>query len=437
MPQPGPGDIAAGLAGSPLFEGIGAWLIDEGQRGMPVDEIVAGTGRRLVAGGIPICRLAIGGMVLHPVFGGMDVVWDAESDRVRNEMVPREFLATPEFQNAPFFYLACQNSPFLRAKLDQGLPEPEPDFAIYHRLRATGVTDYLAFFRSYGRTEAVKWAELPAGIEGVQGSFATRRIGGFADLEIEYLRALTGPLALAVKSATTYDLANALLDAYLGRYSGTHVLDGLIERGDGRIIDCVLWYSDLRNSTGMADEMPLDDYLATLDDYFDCTAGAVIDHGGEVLKFVGDAVMAIFPVESVTRPRTDMCRAAVMTARDALSRCERRNAARAEAGQPPVRFGIALHSGDVMYGNVGTRRRLDFTVIGPAVNEVTRLEGLCKKLATPVTISQSFRDAFPGDLVSLGSHEIAGKADVLDVYTLPELAAGAGADGGNVTPIRG
>lgn len=358
-------------------------------------------------------------MILHPIFGAIDVVWDADNDRVRTERAPREITTSEEFQNAPFFRMAADKIPFLRQRLDQSPAARE--YPIFDRLRASEVTDYLAFFQSYGRTDAVKWANLPPGMEGILGSFSTRRIGGFIDLEIEYLKALSAPLSLAIKSMTSYDLANALLDTYLGRYSGRHVLDGLVQRGDGRIIDCVLWFCDLRDSTAMADEIALDDYLETLDEYFDCTAGAVIDHGGEVLKFIGDAVMAIFPIDEESRPRIDMCRASLMAAREAISRADRRNAERAHKGLPTIRFGISLHVGVVMYGNVGTRQRLDFTVIGPAVNEAARLEGLCKPLNKPVTISAQFKDVFPGDLVSLGVHEVAGKKENLEVFTLLEF----------------
>lgn len=409
------------LESSPLFEGIGNWILEQGLREVPCADIVQGVGRRLLAGGIPLYRLSIGSMMLHPVFGAMSYIWDADNDQIQSEMAPRELLATEAFQNAPFFDLAAEKTPFLHQRLDQGPAERE--YPLYDRLRSADVTDYLAFSHTYGRTTEVKWADLPPGMAGMQGAFATRRIGGFTEQEADYLKALSVPLALALKTTTTHDLANALLETYLGRYSGGHVLDGLVERGDGRAIDCVVWFCDLRDSTAMADEMPVDDYLAVLNDYFDCTAGAVIDHGGEVLKFIGDAVMAIFPIIDGTRPRVDMCRAAVMAAREALSRMSRHDAERIDKGLRPVRFGVSLHLGEVMYGNVGTRRRLDFTVIGPTVNEAARLEGLCRPLNTPVTISKKFKDVFPGELVSLGAHRITGKKDDIEVYTLPEFAA--------------
>lgn len=405
---------------SPLFDGLAQWTLQQGLHETTVSDLVQGFGRRLVAGGVPISRISVGGMILHPVFGAFDIVWEADHDQVAVNRVARGSLTTPEFQNTPFFQMASTGVPFLHQRLEQ--PDLKQNFPIFDRLRATGNTDYFAFFQSYGHTEEILWADLPPGIAGVLGAFSTRRSGGFSDMEIAYLKAMSMPLAMAIKATTTYDLAQALLDTYLGKYSGGHVLDGLVERGDGRLIDCVLWYCDLRDSTRLADETPLDDYLVTLNDYFDCTAGAVLDHGGEVLKFIGDAVMAIFPIEEVSRPAADMCRAALMTAKDALARAERLNEARSGNDLPEINFGIALHVGQVMYGNVGTDRRLDFTVIGPAANEVARLDGLSKKLQTPLVASAAFNEEFPEELAALGTHEVQGIDRGLEAFTTPELA---------------
>ena len=188
------------------------------------------------------------------------------------------------------------------------------------------------------------------------------------------------------------DLGQTVLDTYLGSYSGGQVLDGLVERGDGNLIDCVLWYCDLRDSTALADKMALEEFLGMINDYFECTAGAVLDHGGEVLKFVGDAVVAIFPYDEDARPLANMVRAAVATAREAISRVD---------------------------------RRLDFSVIGPASNEVVRLEDLCKKLHKPVVVSAGFNDSYTEELVPLGNHPAASVEGGLTAFTLPEFGAPA------------
>ena len=298
-------------------------------------------------------------------------------------------------------------------------------YPLLERLSKEGVTDYIAMFESYGRTTSMEWAGLPTGVEGTTLSFATKQIGGFSDQEIQFLKDLLVPFALFVKAATEQNLAAALLDTYLGKLSGANVLAGLLERGDGRLIECALWRSDLRGSTSMAAEMDIEVYFSAINDYFDCTAGAVLDHGGEVLKFIGDAVMAIFPFENETRPPSDSCNAALMTARDSLSRAALKNQQRADLGIAPIKFGIGLHSGKVMFGNVGTDRRLDLTVTGPAANEVERLEFLCKRLSVPVVASHEFRQIQQSDLIPLGRHEVAGLENGIEAYTLPEYDSGS------------
>ena len=406
-------------APSPLFDGIAQWIMDQGLRELELGELVRGMGKRLVAGGIPIHRVAIGGMILHPVFGAIDITWEAQNDVARNERFPRSILALPEFQNAPFFQAGKNNIPFQRFYLETD--NTASQYPILDRLRRQGVTDYLVAFHSYGRDDEILWAELPPGLHGVMCSFSTRRIGGFTDREIEYLRALTRPLSLSVKAGLTHELAETVLDTYLGSYSGGQVLEGLVERGDGKLIDCVLWYSDLRDSTALADTMPLDEFLGMINDYFECTAGAVLDHGGEVLRFIGDAVIAIFPYEEESRPLADMARAAVATSREAVARVDRRNEKLSGCDRPAIRFGISLHIGSVMYGNIGTERRLEFSVIGPAANEVVRLEDFCKKLRTQVIASSRFNDVCPEKMIPLGTHPAAGVEGGLAAFTLTEF----------------
>ena len=404
-----------------MFDQIGLWLMERGLRESDVDEVVRGFGQRLVEAGVSLQRVSLGGMFLHPVFGAMDVVWNAHDDTVVNQMMPREVVTTPEFRNAPFFWAITQQVDFQRFRLGAGPVEPE--FPIFERLRDSGVSDYLLFFESYHRKNDVLWADLPPGMEGIALSLSTRRIGGFSDFEVAYLRALMRPFALCVKSLTTHALARALLDTYLGKYSGARVLNGMVERGDGGLIDCVLVYCDLRDSTRLAEVMTPDDYLALINDYFDCTAGAVVDHGGEVLKFIGDAVLAIFPIDAGERPAADMCRAAISAAREAFDR-SRRECEDKNRPADSLRFGISLHVGQVMYGNVGTERRLDFTVIGPSVNYANRLEGLCKRLDTPLIVSDSFRAHYDGDLHPLGRHALSGASAKIETFTLPEFAPG-------------
>ncbi len=398
---------------SPMFDQLGVWLMESALREATADQILQGFGRGLVEAGVSLYRLSLGSMLLHPVFGALDTVYTARDDEVVSKLVSRQVITSEEFQNAPFFWAITSKTPFSHFRLGDGSVDPE--FPIFDRLREEGVTDYLLFYESYGRTDEVLWSDLPPGMEGVLLSIATCRIGGFSELEVNYLKALIRPLALGIKAATNHQLARALMGTYLGHYSGEQVLHGVVERGDGGMIDCVLFYCDLRGSSKLAEQLPLNDYLALINTYFDCTAGAVTDHGGEVLKYVGDAVMAIFPVDPEKRPPVDMCRAAISAAQEAFARADEHNAM--HTGHK-ISFGISLHVGEVMYGNVGTERRLDFTVIGPAVNEAARLEGLCKTLDTPLVISDSFRKFHNEDLCPLGRFQLAGMDHEIETFTL-------------------
>lgn len=403
------------MSQSPLFRGISDWLLDRALREGDLSDTVRGLGRKLVEGGVPVCRINVGGVLLNPVLGALDITWEAAVDTCQLQLFPRSAVHSPEFKNAPFYPMVVNNTRLERHRLVD--PDARRNYPLFEKLHKTGVTDYVAFFESYGRTRPMDWAGLPAGVEGAIVSFSTKRMSGFTDQEIDNLTALAAPFSLVIKTASDQSLATVLLETYLGKISGGNVLAGLVEKGDGRVIECALWYSDLRGSTALAAELDIDTYFGTINDYFDCTAGAVLDHGGEVLKYIGDAVLAIFPFEAGIRPAADMCEAALMTAREAVARVLVRNKARAERDLGAIDFGVALHAGKVMYGNVGTERRLDLTVTGPAANEVARLESLTKRLGVPIVASRTFRSHCPGDLVPLGRHDIDGIDDGLETFT--------------------
>jgi adenylate cyclase len=206
---------------------------------------------------------------------------------------------------------------------------------------------------------------------------------------------------------------------YLGEASGRRVLRGQVRRGQGRVIHAVVWHSDLRGSTALAGSLPLEAYLAALNGYYDCVIEAVAAQGGEVLKLIGDGVLAMFPFEAGTRAAgAEACRRALAAARDALDRLEAANGRRAEAGAAAIHCGIALHAGDIMHGNVGSARRLDFTVTGPAVNEVCRLEALCKVLEVPLVVSEAVAALHPERMQPLGRHALPGVGRAIEVFSL-------------------
>ena len=221
----------------------------------------------------------------------------------------------------------------------------------------------------------------------------------------------------------------ALLKTYLGQCPGELVLAGRTKRGEGEKIHAVIWLCDLRDSTWLSETLPVEDFFRTLNEFFDCTAGAVMEHGGEILGYLGDAVFAIFPIGGAERPLVEACfreegacAAALAAARGARLRVDALNRQRVSRGEPPLEFALALHVGDVMYGNLGVPQRMQFTVIGAAANEAARLAAQCKDLDRWVLVSSAFPRCFPGQMVSLGHHVMRGLDRPEEIFTLVDCS---------------
>jgi adenylate cyclase len=347
---------------------------------------------QLRALGVPVWRCSFILSTKHPELVWQTVQWTEE----RGVRVVDRDLATlgkDYFQRSPVAQLVAGAAP-IRVRLDG---DDAARYPICVDLQAQGGTDYLAqgLARTTGEIGYI--------------SFATCAPGGFADDAIAILLALAPALAQRIELESAYHATRALLEVYLGRNAGRRVLAGAFRRGDGELIDAAIWFCDLRGFTALSDRRAPREVVETLDAYFDRVAGAVMARGGEVLKFVGDAVLAIFPLGD--DPRAS-CRAALAAAEDAL---------RALAGTE-LEIGVALHVGPVMYGNIGARERLDFTVISAAVNEACRLEGLCKSLGTPLAMSAAFvAAAAPDGVLDLGEHQLKGVDAPIRVLTLSRL----------------
>jgi adenylate cyclase len=272
------------------------------------------------------------------------------------------------------------------------------DFSVLADLRAEGMTDYFA-------------SPLPSMTgEKLLASYTTRSPGGFTDAELAALQRVLAPVARVAEVMAWRRKAQNILEAYLGRQAGEKVLAGHIRRGDGEDMHAVLWFCDLRDSTPLADSMKRHEFLHLLNEFFECVLGPVLERQGEVLRFIGDAALAIFPVG--TDP-AEACRRALEAAREAMRRMEELNVRR----ERPLRFGIALHLGDVLYGNIGTPTRLEFTVIGAAANEAARIESLCKVLDAPLLLSAPVARHL-GGCRSLGRHALRGVGEPIELFTL-------------------
>jgi adenylate cyclase len=233
---------------------------------------------------------------------------------------------------------------------------------------------------------------------------------------IDALGRITRPLARVVETQVLERLSINLLNTYVGRSAGERVLKGTIRRGGAETISAAIWLSDLRDSTRWAETLPPRDYLALLNEHFDCLVPAIERQGGEVLKYIGDGVLAIFPLEK--RSRDAACHAALAAERAARAATAALNARRAAAGREPIRYGLALHIGEVLYGNIGAANRLDFTAIGPAVNLVARLGALAGALGRDTLLSAEFAKHCPDATEPLGAHALRGIGRPADVFGL-------------------
>ena len=297
----------------------------------------------------------------------------------------------------------------MRRRLDAG-PEHR-DFLVLNEFFAEGATDYFAQLFVFGRAD-------PSQGTGIAYSFTADRRGGFDENDIALLQSTLPGLSLAMKAHAGHVIASALLRTYLGEETGRRVHAGAIERGSVEGIHAVLWYADIRGFTPMSDSLPGPVIIDLLNNVFEGLTAPLRSRGGEVLKFLGDGMLAALPFEEGTRVET--CRRALDAAAETMRELAAVNA-RAPAGSPHVTVDLALHVGEVLYGNVGAVDRLDFTVIGPAVNEVGRIEALCEPLGRTVLISAEFAAAVEGvenRLKFLGHYNLLGVRETKKIFAL-------------------
>lgn len=390
------------------------WAVSEGLRGASAHELFGGFCDRLAGEGVPLSRAYAAMETLHPQWSGFGFTWRREFAAIAPEQYGRGFLRSPEWLASPVPELirradAGEPTPFMRRRLAAG--PRERDFPLLRQLFAEGATDYFtqlfAFGEEHDRSQG----------SGVVYSFATDRPGGFSDEELVLLQAALPALSLALKSHAGHLIASGLLQAYLGEDVGRRIHAGSVERGSVESLRAVLWYADIRGFTQLADAAPGRLVIELLDEVFEALTAALRGRGGQVLKFLGDGLLAAFAVGPISLGET--CHCALEAASDAMRNLAALNAARSAAGKPAAAVDLAIHVGDVLYGNVGATDRLDFTVIGPAVNEVARMETLCAKLGVPVLVSAPVAAAVEnsgGRLESLGLHALRGVKEPRELF---------------------
>jgi adenylate cyclase len=362
--------------------------------------------------GVDLSRAMLLVDTLHPVYEGRAFRWRNDGAEETAVIEYRPTSAGPgaeQWQRSPFYQLFTTGTDHLRRRLAPGDPL---DFSSLETLRTDGETDYVAFaqpFASEGRI-----GELDC----VYAQWTTRRAEGFADDEITFLKQLLPVLALAIKCASLARIAGTLVEVYLGRDAGQRVLAGRIARGVADRIHAVLWFSDLRGYTSITDTAPPGEIIPLLNDYADAVITAIHEHGGEVLKLIGDGTLAIFRADDVA----DACLHALAAEADLRARVAEVNARRTAEERPVTSVYLGLHVGDVFYGNIGSDDRLDFTVVGPAVNEVSRIASMCRSVDRAVVVSADFVAATPaaerGSLVSVGRFALRGVGRAQELFTL-------------------
>lgn len=384
---------------------IVAWLVDGARTVSQPDAVLAELCARLVACGVPLWRSSVFVRTLHPNLMGRRFTW-LPGRPVEVLSAPYQVLESDEFRLSPVMRVYDTAASLRRRLADHDCPR---DFPLLDTFAADGVTDYLAtpLVFSNGDIHVATWT--------------TRAPGGFAPAQVTALEAVSPPLARVAESYALRGVAQTLLDTYVGTHAGARILGGKIRRGDTEAVEAAIWLSDMRGFTALADRIDPGALVALLNRYFDAQAPAIARQGGEVLKFIGDGLLAIFPVDG-DGGRAAACEAALAAAREARKAILALDAREVGA---PVRFGLALHVGAVLYGNIGAEigsgARLDFTCIGPAVNLAARIEKLAGELGRTLLASAEFASLAPG-LEPVGRFAVRGIEEAQRVFGLAEEA---------------
>jgi adenylate cyclase len=407
-----------------LFSELSAWVTQAGLTGTPETDIVSEFCSRCVAAGLPLARSMMFIDTLHPVHEGQLFRWGfspteaslLEYGRTSPDALaasgsnPQDLETAQRWRRSPHFRMLQTGESFFRRRLN-GTTDDE--FPLLTQWQAEGVTDYVAIITGFAADGVI--GEMDA----FYSSWATNEPAGFKNEEIAALKQAVPYLALAIKSVSLTRMTRNLMQTYLGSDAGQRVLSGKIVRGIAEQIDAVVWFSDLRGFTRITDTAP-EEVMSLLNDYSDVIISAVDKHGGDVLKLIGDGTLAIFRAED----RPHACNAALSAAVAAREGVVELNKQRAAKGKPLTDMYLGLHVGNVFYGNVGSRERLDFTVLGPAVNEASRIAAMCRSVDQPVLMSTAFAEVgnIRRRLVSVGRYALRGVAHPQELFTLNTAA---------------
>jgi len=365
------------------------WLAGGALSGARSEDVLAELCQRMVECGIPLWRVAVFVTTLHPDVMGRRFLWQAESGVTTSEAL-FGITETDDFPISPFSTVYATRQLLRRRLADSDCPI---DFAILRDLRAKGATDYAAFPLLFtdGTIHVATWT--------------TKHPGGFTLKQFADLESIIAPLARVAEIRALRRTAGNLIDTYVGHQTGERILAGKIRRGYVEAIRAAVWLSDMRGFTTLSEQAPPQAVIDVLNRYFGCQVPAILDHGGEVLKFMGDGLLAIFPIAGDNDAAT-VCRRTLSCALEVRTRIA--ELPRKTENEAAIRFGLALHVGEVMYGNIGGGNRLDFTCIGPAVNLAARLEKIAATLGETIVASADFASHCPRKFMRRGKFSVAG-----------------------------
>jgi adenylate cyclase len=378
------------------------WLVDGARSAPNPQQMMAETCERLVAAGLPLWRVGVFVRTLHPDIIGVNFIWRPGAEVVVGT-ANYDMLDSPEYRNSPLAIVFGEGRE-VRHRIDD--PETKR-FPFLDDMRAEGVTDYIALpiLQIDGSVHASSWT--------------TRQSGGFTDEQLNNLRSLIRPLSRVIEITRMRRTATNLLDIYVGNRAGERIMGGQIRRGHTDTMQAAIWLSDLRGFTALSDRLPAETVVDILNHYFDCQVSAIRTHGGEVLKFMGDGLLAVFPIDEYVDDIQQVCGGVLEAARESRASVEALHYPISDTVER-FRFGVALHVGHILYGNIGGGNRLDFTCIGPAVNLAARLEKIAGKLHRTVVASGAFAGICAGGWADLGEFPIAGFSKAERVYGLAD-----------------
>lgn len=385
-----------------LMDKVADWLTSSSLAGDDLESMVRGFCERLAAAGMPVARVHLSFSMLHPLYDALGFTWERGAGMRVEGFRQKPGEKSDRFLLSPYFHLLNNKLDHLRRRIDHSGPS---EFPIFDDLKAMGVTDYIAFRHMF-----------TAGKEqGMMGSWSTDCPTGFSEGMIAALLRVQNHLAVAAKMAVLNRLADNMLTTYLGNDAGKRVLNGNIRRGQGDTIRAALVMADMRGSTMLAEQEGREAYIDTLNQFFDAIAAPFNRRGGQILSFLGDGFIAVYPCDRHREPSEIACRTALAAAVKATSRMALLNEDRRRRGLSEIGYGIGLHVGNVMFGNVGLNDRLTFSAFGSAVNEVQRLQTLTKKYPHSLIASEEFATYSGGGWITLGKEKLRGVKEKLTI----------------------